>query len=702
MEKSLNEQLGRQLSLINYDRGKTLIDQNLFLEVSNPITEAITFVEGLGFTQSAIGTNYSDCKSANQVFAKAAIYGIKKITDAQIAKTAIGNYDCLTVKINALDGSAPKPFSMATFSLNETTKGKLNGVIVKLITDGATLNADVSIGSLFFLQSFYFNSTWGKIVNDYTDAFKTDKDAYNSKLFPDGWWGFFNFWYNTSTFTDALSDVKSSEKFRCNGNTIINTTYGGDWVERNQKEGIQGVKDMLTTAAHIALPLGAFILTIGSGGALAPILLGAELELIDASIYVIVDKDPYMAGMAALFALAGPFDAGLGILIATVGKPLLKKLALKLISFTDEELELLKYATKNGVRLAKLAKLNAGRQLIKYYFKTFKNSSKAAQFSIYLIQKLGLPIGKAGLILGGPVYSWDFIAAKLGVCNSFELKEFKQSDWKILKIIGYLGEPLQPFTEGCNSVLAEKTLAELEKTLLTNNGRIKTSIEEGIESGMVYSTKLSNYYMYEVLFIQYLLTYLEFSYFRGDIPNPQVVYKKGVKFTKEQCMSIFLRKIKEFPDLPVECNMYIYEFGDYYDYDKKVTFKWGYYDNQTKKMIEEYQKSRDIKVDGVCGNTTLKKMLGTINNFVEKEIPNYGKANLDPEEITNIRNKTIEEFKKLKTKWESVSKQTLEIGLDKQKDSIQQKVEKEIEKLEFTEDQLVEITNRAKEIEAMG
>ena len=126
-------------------------------------------------------------------------------------------------------------------------------------------------------------------------------------------------------------------------------------------------------------------------------------------------------------------------------------------------------------------------------------------------------------------------------------------------------------------------------------------------------------------------------------------------------------------------------------------------------MIEPYQSDSftsdlgyaDIKIDGVCGNDTLNKMLGTMKR-VNKEIPNYSKANLDPEEIKNIRNKTIEEMNKLKTKWEGVSEKTLEIELDKQTDSIQRKVEKEIEKLEFTDGQLVEITNRAKEIESMG
>jgi len=727
MEKTLNEVLVRQLSLINYDRGKTLIEQNLFMEATNPIEETITFVTGLGFTTSAIGTNYSDCKSANQVFAKAAIYGLKKITDAQIARTAIGNYDCFTVKVNAVDGSAPKPFNMETFSRDETIKGTLNGVIVKLITDGSTLNADVSIGSLFFLQSFYFE--WGEIVKDYTDAFKTDKDAYNSKLFPDGWWNFFNFWYKTDSFTTALSDVKSSEKFRCNGDTIINTTYGDPWLENNQKDAIDFLEgksllskqseELLTTMAHIALPIGSLLITLFSGGLLVPILIGAGLELLDSAIYLYVDKDPYMAGMTAIFALVGPLDAGLGALIAKAGKPLLKKLALKIISFTDDELKLMKYFTKNGTRIAKLAKLNAARQLIKYHFKNFKNSYKAVKFCVFLIEKLGLPIGKAGLIMGGPIYSWDFIAAKLGLCNSMELKGLKQADWKILKLIGYLGEPLQPFTEGCGSGLAEKTLTNLEKTLLTNNGRIKTSIEEGINAGMVYSTNLSNIYMYEVLYIQYLLTYLGFSYF---IPDQQEVDKnvqKGVKFTKEQCMgmimSLDMYKLSQHP----ECNQYTtpnkkisketetllnskpINTNKKYDYGKNIPFKWGYYDNQTKEMIKEYQKAKNLTVDGVCGVNTLNRMLVSINN-VKKEIPNYGNVNLSPEEILKIRNKTIEEMNKLKTKWESISEETIIKELDKQKDSIQKKTEDEIEKLEFTEDQLVEITNGAKEIESMG
>ena len=349
-----------------------------------------------------------------------------------------------------------------------------------------------------------------------------------------------------------------------------------------------------------------------------------------------------------------------------------------------------------------------------------------ARFCIFLIQKLGLPIGKAGLIMGGPIYSWDFIAAKLGLCNSMELKGFKQSDWKILKIIGYLGERLQPFTEGCESVLAEKTLTGLEKTLLTNNGRIKTSIEEGIKSGMVYSTNLSKIYMYEVLYIQYLLQYLGYNKFTEEYSE---MIDTWVKISKPEVSNYLGYEIPPQNDVP-GLTSYDPSGGigaarkasglpatGYKSSDKEnltlkqipvkktrkanIEFKWGYYDDKTEKVIREYQKAKNLLVDGSCGVNTLNRMLVSINN-VKKEIPNYGNVNLSPEEILKIRNKTIEEMNKLKTEWESISEETIKIELEKQKDAIQKKTEDEIENLEFTEDQLVEITNGAKEIEAMG
>lgn len=711
MENSLNEHLKRQLSLINYNRAKTLLEQSIIVESSTPVTEAIKTVTSMGFTPEKLGTNYSDCKTENQVYAKAALYGIKKITDTQIGRTAIGNYDCLTVKVTDVDGSSPKPFTMKNFSLDTNFKNELNKVIVDILLGGKSESGNLSVGSVFFLQSFYFE--WNDILNDYKSAFKNNKDAYKSNLFPDGWLNFFNFWYNTSSFNEALSEVKNSEKFRCDGDNIINVTHGDNWLEKNRED--------MAELSHILLPLGSLLLTIASGGALAPILIGAGLELTDAAIYQFFDKDPYMAGLAAIFALVGPFDTFLKPIINTIGVSILKKMALKNVKYTDEELKVIKYVTKNGAKFTRLTRFGVGRQLTKYYLKKLSGSSKVIEFCVLLIKKLGLPVANFSIYAGAPFYTWDFIAAKLGLCNSSELKGLKESDWKILKIIGYAGPYLQPFTEGCDSLVAEQKLEELETKLLTINGRIKTSIEDSIKSDFTYSTRLSKIYMLEVLYIQYLLKYLGYTkyteeYMEGidtwtkvkkpkpsniptqnDIPGLTSYDPSGGIGASRKASALPATGYKKLDDEKFA------ELVKNKSMVKKtrnvvVTFKYGYYDEKTKKLIESYQKDRGLAVDGVCGENTLKRMLVSINN-VKKEIPNYNNVELSPKEIEEIRNKTIGELKKLKDDYNSVSKDELNKALDKKVDELKKDVNKQIENIEFTEDDVAYIVNIMNEIE---
>jgi len=712
MENILTEELKRQLSLISYDRGKTLLEQSLVFEANSPIDEAIKTVNSMGFTSSNIGTNYNDCKSENQVYAKAAIYGLKKITDTQIGRTAIGNYDCLTVKVTDVDTGGPKPFSMKNFKTDTNIKKKLNGVIVDLLLGGTSDTGDLSVGSVFFLESFYFE--WNKILKDYNDTFKSDKNAYKSDLFPDGWLNFFNFWYNTSSFTDALSKVNSSEKFRCNGNEIINTTHGDPFVELN--------KENVVALAHILLPIGSLVLSLASGGLLAPLLIGAGLELIDAALYQYIDKDPYAAGLAAIFAFVGPFDTFLKPLILKVGGSILKKVALKSVAYTDEELEVLMYINKNGLKFTKLTKFGIGRQLVKYYFKKLSNSSKVIKFCVILIQKLGLPVANFALILGTPFYTWDFIASKLGLCNTSELKGLQQSDWKILKVIGYAGPYLQPFSEGCNSLVAEKTLTNLENTLLTINGRIKTSIEDSIKSKFVYSTKFSKTYMLEVLYIQYLLKYLGYTEYTEEYIEYLDTWVKQSKPKKSNIpvqneipgITSYdtqggIGQARASSQLPVTGNKKLdsEKVGELMNVKTpitkkrkvKVNFKYGYYDVGTKKLIEMYQKDRNLKSDGVCGENTLKRMLKSINQ-VSKTIPNYNNVDLSPKEIEGIRKKTIDELKKLKDQYDSVSKEQLEKSLDEQKDKLKNDVLEQIEGIEFTDEDISYIVNTMTDLES--
>ena len=714
MEKILNEELKRQLSLINYDRGKTLMEQLIIVESDKSIDEAIKTVTNMGFTTSNLDIDYKDCKSENQVYAKAALYGIKKITDAQIGRTAIGNYNCLTVKVNDVDGSSPKPFSMKNFASDDNFKKKLNAVIVDMLLGGTSESGDMSIGSVFFLQSFYFE--WNEILNDYKNTFKNNKNAYKSNLFPNGWLNFFNFWYGTSSFNTALSEVKNSEKFRCDGDTIVNTTHGDPGMEQNSKD--------VLAIAHILLPLGSLLLSVASGGALIPLLVGAGLELGDAALYQFIDDDPYAAGLAAIFAFVGPADTFIKPLILKYGRSLIKKIALKSTQYSDEELEILRYINKNGLKFTRLTKYGIGTQLVKYYFKKLSSSSKVIKFSVLLIKKLGLPIAEVSLTLGGPFYSWDFIASKLGLCNTVELKGLKQSDWKILKVIGYVGEYLQPFTEGCDSLVAEKALNELENELLTINGRIKTSIEGSINSKFTYTTRLSNIYMLEVLYIQYLLKYLGYTKYTEEYLD---YVDTWVKVEKPKVNNIpqqndipgitsydpsggigASRKASALPATGYK-KLDSEKLGDLVQKKSQVkktrninvTFKYGFYDKNTKKLIEAYQKDRKLTVDGVCGENTLKRMLVSINN-VKKDIPNYDNVDLSPKEIEKIRNKAITELKKLKTEYESVSETEIMDSLDKQSKDLEKNINEQIENIEFTEEDIAYIVNIMNDIQSEG
>ena len=194
-----------------------------------------------------------------------------------------------------------------------------------------------------------------------------------------------------------------------------------------------------------------------------------------------------------------------------------------------------------------------------------------------------------------------------------QLSGLKQSDYKILKILGVVGEYTQPYTEGCKSDEGAKILKQLEETLLTNSNRIKMSLESLITAGTTFTTDFSAYKLPEVALLQYVLYYLGFSYI---IPKQQEVDKnvqKGVKFTKEQCMgmmlgSIDMYKLSQHP----ECNQYInpnknisketetilkakpLNTNNKYDYGKNVTFKWGYYDKQTEDTYTKAYFGKDV------------------------------------------------------------------------------------------------------------
>ena len=420
MEKSLNEQLGRQLSLINYDRAKTLNEQligpesfiNIFSEILNeentPKTlsdneKAIEYVKSLGSPNSI---TYNNTMSMNQVYAWYALNCIKLLTDLMIRKNNIGISYCFSLKINGFS-NAPKKFSLDAYSIDEAFKLKL---LKYISSSDIQEKKERTIGNTIFLEDFYFNSTWGKIVKDYTDAFKTDVNAYNSKLFPDGWFNFMNYWFGTTNYTLAAAKINLlTTAASCEGSMLVSA----------KKDDYIDTPDEVVQVIHGTLEVFSVIASMfpGIGGWAA----SAAFDLIDAGLYLWWDKDPWMAGLMVCFAII-PADVIFRVLPSLLGftKKTLKEFLEKILNkgaykLLASETRLLK---ELGSRLfyreayIVLIKSTINKYLSKIYLlgaiKLFKWLIK----NLYLL--LSFPF-KLGLYIGGVWVTWAQIAEKLGI-----------------------------------------------------------------------------------------------------------------------------------------------------------------------------------------------------------------------------------------------------------------------------------------------
>jgi hypothetical protein len=144
------------------------------------------------------GFDASGAISMNQAYALAALRGTKKLTD-QINERIFGAFDSPYFVCVKKVGSTCSPGSYLiadTFNvamaqkINSREDQKANGLKPPQYT---------------LLTNFYFD--WGKIMNDLTNAFKYDKNAYRSELFPDGWWN----WFTAYWGTDNLNQITLSK-----------------------------------------------------------------------------------------------------------------------------------------------------------------------------------------------------------------------------------------------------------------------------------------------------------------------------------------------------------------------------------------------------------------------------------------------------------------------------------------------------------
>lgn len=132
--------------------------------------------------------------SMNHAYAMAAIESTKKLTDLISSKISGTNWNKYSICVTKVGGSCSAEYAkFDSFSIQMANTVK-----------GYPENMD-GIKPPFFmiLQNFYFD--YGKIYEDLTRTFKSDKNAYKSDLFPDGWWN----WFTTYFGTDNLNNIKT-------------------------------------------------------------------------------------------------------------------------------------------------------------------------------------------------------------------------------------------------------------------------------------------------------------------------------------------------------------------------------------------------------------------------------------------------------------------------------------------------------------
>jgi len=446
----------------------------------------------------------------------------------------------------------------------------------------------------------------------------------------------------------------------------------------------------LASIAHVVLPIISIVLTLGASS-WAVVWLSAGIEIADAALYQFVDKDPYSAGLALIFAFAGPLDNFLAPLIKQFGKSILLKLTKK-IAFNSDEKAVIRFVNANKLRLAAITIFEIFKKYIIEFTSRIKSVKIFLGFIIWLVKK-GFLIAKSlthmGLIIGGSFYTWDKIASVLGLCNTVSLKELKQTDYKVLKLIGTAGEYLQPFTKGCKTEQGEKIFKEEDKKLM--NTRIILMMDEMINKGVVLTIEYANLKMVETLLLQNALKYFGFSYFVPDENKVKKTVETGKKWNKEKCEAkLFDMDMYALSQHP-ECDQYFksnkkisketekilnskpLNSSDYRpeDYGQTIQFKWGYYNKDTENMVKEFQKQYNLVVDGIAGKNTFKKIKNLVENLGDKSIPDYTKFSWTTKEIEKLRKEVIEKLKSTQDKsQENLTEEQVQESFNQQKDSI--------------------------------
>ena len=155
--------------------------------------------------------------SGNHLMAQSALNASRYLTEMISSKVISGVKGSVDVCVTSVGSTCvPNTFYTAKY---------FNYEMGKVVSSQTIGNHPAQF--VVYLTNFYFNID--KLQKDLDNAFKSDKDAYKSNLFPDGWWGWFNAYWGTNRLDVIVKYINSisSDGIPSGIGTLNNYKTGG-------------------------------------------------------------------------------------------------------------------------------------------------------------------------------------------------------------------------------------------------------------------------------------------------------------------------------------------------------------------------------------------------------------------------------------------------------------------------------------------